>query len=168
MQGQIVAMRELVGEEKTEEFIKGLVANDTRFFGGHTDVRKAVGAGELKLGLVNHYYYHLSRTEGAPVGIIYPDQGEGETGLMVNSTNAAVIKNAPNRANAQAFVEYLLTEAGQKRFAELNFEYPVIEGVTLAPGVDSLEDFKLADVDLKTLGAEIEPSRELMERAGLP
>jgi iron(III) transport system substrate-binding protein len=168
MQGQIVAMRKLVGEEKTEEFVRGLVANDTKFFGGHTDVRKAVGAGELKLGLVNHYYYHLSRSEGAPVGIIYPDQGAGEMGLMVNSTNAGIIKGAPNHENAEEFVEYLLTPAGQKIFADLNFEYPVVEGVALAEGVDPLDNLKIANVELKTLGAEIGPSRELMERAGLP
>lgn len=168
MQGQIVAMRKLLGEAKTEEFIKGLVANDTKFFGGHTDVRKAVGAGELKLGLVNHYYYHLSKKEGAPVGIIYPDQGPNDMGLVVNSTNAGIIKGARNAANAETFIDYLLTAEGQKVFADLNFEYPVVKGVPLAEGVDPLDQFKISNIDLKTLGAEIEPSRALMERAGLP
>ncbi|HET6312433.1 MAG TPA: extracellular solute-binding protein [Chloroflexia bacterium] len=168
VQAQIVAMRELVGEERTAEFIKGLVANETRFFGGHTDVRKAVGAGELKLGLVNHYYYQLSRAEGAPVGVVYPDQAQGEMGLLVNSTNAGLVRGAPNLPAAHSFVEYLLTMEGQKIFAELNYEYPVREGVALAEGVQTLDQYRLAEIDLKTLFDELEPSRALMESAGLP
>lgn len=168
MQGQIVAMRHLLGEQKTEDFIKGLVANDTKFYGGHTDVRKAVGAGELKLGLVNHYYYQLSKAEGAPVGIVYPDQGQGDMGLLVNSTNGAIIKGGPNPVIAQAFMDFLLTRDGQKLFAELNYEYPIVRDVPLAEGVQPLEQFRLADITLKTLADEIEPSKALMEKAGLP
>jgi iron(III) transport system substrate-binding protein len=168
LQGQIVAMRHLLGDTRTEEFVRGLVANDTKFFGGHTDVRKAVGAGELKLGLVNHYYYQLSKAEGAPVGVVYPDQETGQPGVFVNSTNAGILKDAPNPAGAQAFLDYLLTPEGQKVFAELNYEYPIIEGVALAEGVQPLDSFRLADVQLRTLGAEIQPATELMQTAGLP
>jgi iron(III) transport system substrate-binding protein len=50
MVAQLVIMRNQLGEPATEAFIQGLVENNTQFFGGHTDVRKAVGAGELKLG----------------------------------------------------------------------------------------------------------------------
>jgi iron(III) transport system substrate-binding protein len=168
MQGQIVAMRHLLGEQKTEDFIKGLVANDTKFYGGHTDVRKAVGTGELKLGLVNHYYYQLSKAEGAPVGVVYPDQGQGDMGLLVNSTNGAIVKGAPNEGIAVAFMGYLLMRDGQKLFAELNYEYPIIKDVPLAVGVQPLDQFRLADVKLKTLADEIEPGKTLMEKAGLP
>lgn len=168
MQAQIVAIRHLLGEQKAEEFVRGLVANETEFFGGHTDVRKAVGAGELKLGLVNHYYYQLSKAEGAPVGIVYPDQGEGQMGLVVNSTNAGIIKGGPNPALAQSFVDYLLTQEGQKVFAELNYEYPVVAGVGLAPDVTKLDGFRQANITLKTTWDELKPTRELMQKAGLP
>ncbi|HEX8597806.1 MAG TPA: extracellular solute-binding protein [Chloroflexia bacterium] len=168
VQAQIVAMSALVGPERTGEFIAGLVANETRFFGGHTDVRKAVGAGELKLGLVNHYYYQLSKAEGAPVGVVYPDQGEGEMGVIVNSTNAGLVRGGPNLPAAHSFVEYLLTMEGQKIFADLNYEYPVREGVELAEGVQPLDQYRRADINLKTLFDELEPARALMESAGLP
>jgi iron(III) transport system substrate-binding protein len=99
---QIVAMRQLLGEAATQEWLEGLLANEVTFFGGHTDVRKAVGAGEFKLGLVNHYYYYLQQAEGSPVGIIFPDQGDGQIGLITNATAAAVIR-ASNLAGAQGF-----------------------------------------------------------------
>ena len=168
MQAQIATIRKLLGEQKAEDFIRGLVANDTKFFGGHTDVRKAVGAGELKLGLVNHYYYQLSKAEGAPVGVIYPDQEAGQMGLVVNSTNAGIIKGAPNPELAQAFVDYLLTTDGQKVFADLNYEYPVVPGVALAEGVAKLDQFRQADITLKTMWDELKPAQQLMQKAGLP
>lgn len=168
MVAQLVAMRHLLGEETMSAFVRGLVANDTQWFGGHTDVRKAVGAGELKLGLVNHYYYHLSKAEGAPVGIVYPDQGEGGMGLVVNSTNAAIVQGAKHPELAQLFVDFMLSPEGQKIYAEQNFEYPITPGVETADGVPPLSDFKLADMTLKLLWDELQSTQQAAQAAGLP
>ena len=168
MVAQLVAMRHLLGEEAMTAFVQGLVANDTQWFGGHTDVRKAVGAGELAVGLVNHYYYHLSKAEGAPVAVVYPDQEEGGTGLIVNSTNAGVIDGARHPELAQLFIDFMLSPEGQKVYADLNFEYPVTPGVATAEGVPPLDDFKLADVTLKTMWEELEPTQQAAQAAGLP
>jgi iron(III) transport system substrate-binding protein len=168
IQAHIAAIRKVQGEPAAEEFVKGLVANDTKFFGGHTDVRKAVGAGELKLGFVNHYYYQLSKAEGAPVGVVYPDQGEGQMGLVVNSTAAGVPKGAPNEALGRTFVDFLLTPEGQKVFADGNFEYPIISGVALAEGVAPLDGYRQADVTFKTMWEDLQPTKDLMQRAGMP
>ena len=168
MMAQLVIMRNQLGEPATEAFIQGLLENNTQFFGGHTDVRKAVGAGELKLGLVNHYYYHLSKAEGAPVGVIYPDQEDGGLGLMVNSTNAGIIKGGPNPEMARIFVDFMLSPAGQKIYAERNYEYPIVPGVPLAEGVAPLDSFRLNPFSLKTLRDELEPTRALVQKVGMP
>ena len=168
MMAQLVIMRNQLGEPATEAFIQGLLENNTQFFGGHTDVRKAVGAGELKLGLVNHYYYHLSKAEGAPVGVIYPDQEDGGLGLMVNSTNAGIIKGGPNPEMARIFVDFMLSPAGQKIYAERNYEYPIVPGVPLAEGVAPLDSFRLNPFPLKTLRDELEPTRALIQKVGMP
>lgn len=164
----LVVMRELLGEERTEQFMRDMVANGTQFFGGHTDIRKAVGAGELQLGWVNHYYYHLSLAEGAPVGVIYPDQGEGEMGIAYNSTNAGIINGGPNPDIAQLFVEFMLTPEGQQVYAEQNFEYPILPGIELAEGVAPLEEFRLVDLRLRDIWGELEPTRALAQQAGYP
>lgn len=170
MQAQIAAMHQLVGEEETETWLNGLLANDVTFFGGHTDVRKAVGAGEFKLGLVNHYYYHLQKAEaeGNNVGIIYPDQGEGQNGLITNATAAAVVNGAPHVGAAQAFLDFLVSEEGQKLFAEQNYEYPLLPGVALQADVQSLDGFRLADVDVVKAAEEFDATFDLMEKVALP
>jgi len=168
MQAQIAVMRQLIGEEATEQWLRDLIANQVTFFGGHTDVRKAVGAGEFKLGLVNHYYFYLQQAEGSPVGIVFPDQGEGQIGLITNATAAAVIKGAPNAAAAQAFLDFLVSPEGQKLFAELNYEYPLLSGVALWAGIQPLDDFRLADVDVANAAQEFDATFDLMEKIGLP
>jgi iron(III) transport system substrate-binding protein len=168
MQSQIAAMRQLLGEAESEAWLKGLLDNEVTFFGGHTDVRKAVGAGEFALGLVNHYYYYLQQAEGSQVGIIFPDQGDDQIGLLTNATAAAIVNGGANTAAAQALLDFLISADGQKLFADLNYEYPLLPGVALREGVQPLEGFRLADVNVVEAALEADATFALMEKLSLP
>ncbi len=168
MQAQIAAMRQLIGEQATDQWLRDLIANEVTFFGGHTDVRKAVGAGEFKLGLVNHYYFYLQQAEGSPVGIVFPDQEADQIGLITNATAAAMVKGAPNTATAQAFLDFLVSSEGQELFAKLNYEYPLLPGITLREGVQPIDGFRLAEVDVAKAALEFHATFDLMEKVGLP
>jgi iron(III) transport system substrate-binding protein len=168
MQAQIAALLQLIGEEETEAWLNGLIDNDVTFFGGHTDVRKAVGAGEFKLGLVNHYYYYLQKAEDSNVGIIFPDQGEGQIGLITNATAAAIVNGAPHVEAAQAFLDFLVSPEGQKLFAEQNYEYPLLPDVELHADVQPLDEFRFADVDVVAAAQDFDTTFDLMERVSLP
>jgi iron(III) transport system substrate-binding protein len=168
MLAQIASMRQIVGDQATEMWLKGLLENDTTFFGGHTDIRKAVGAGEFQLGLVNHYYYYLQLEEGSPVGIIYPDQGEGEIGMITNATAAAVINGARNPAAAQAFVDFLISQEGQQLFAGQNYEYPLRPGVAIRDEMDPLEGMLLSDISIARAALDIEGTFELIDNVRMP
>lgn len=167
LQAQVAVMRQLLGDAATEAWLRGLLDNGVTFFGGHTDVRKAVGAGEFALGLVNHYYYHLQAEEGSPVGVIYPDQGPGQMGVIVNATAIGLVRGAAHPAAARAWIDYLLSE-GQQLFAELNFEYPVDPAVSLHPDVLPLDEFRVARFDLAQAVAEMDATFDLIERVRIP
>ncbi len=168
MQAQVASMRKLLGDQATADWLKGLMNNEVTFFGSHTDVRKAVGAGEFKLGLVNHYYYHLQKAEGSNVGVIYPDQGKGQIGLLTNITAAAIVQGAKNLPAAQALLDFLVLPEGQKLFAERNYEYPLLPGVALREGMTPLETFHLAEVDIPSTALDLDATFKLMETVGLP
>jgi len=168
MQAQIAAMHQLLREEETRAWLEGLIANDVTFFKGHTDVRKAVGTGEFKLGLVNHYYYHLQLAEGSNIGVIYPDQNEDQVGLFTNATAAGIVKGAKNVAAARAFLDFLVSSEGQKLFAEQNYEYPLLPGVALKEGVLPLDGLRFADVDVVKAALDFESTFDLIEKVGLP
>lgn len=170
MQAQVAMMMNTVGEEATKAWLDGLVANETTFFGGHTDVRKAVGAGEFAIGLVNHYYYELQKREASDnkVAVVYPDQGADQIGVMVNTTAVGIIAGSPHASAAKTFVEFLFLPSTQQLFAELNYEYPLIEGVTVAEGVTPLESVRTLDVDMPSIARDVPAAIQLMQGAGIP
>jgi iron(III) transport system substrate-binding protein len=163
----VTALRLVKGDAFTKDYLLKLKANGIVTLNGHTDVRKAVGRGEFSLGLVNHYYYHLELRDGSPVGVIYPDQGPTDIGVLVNAAGAAIVKNAKHLREAQRFLDFLAAPDAQKLFAELNFEYPLLPGVPTAPGVRSLETLKLMPVRLDELGKELEKTLKLLDEVGL-
>ncbi len=168
MQAQVAVLRQLIGDQATETWLRGLMQNEVTFFGGHTDVRKAVGAGEFKLGLVNHYYYYLQKAEGSPVGIVFPDQGEDQIGLITNATAAAILKGSKNLTAAQAFLDFLLSTDGQAIFARMNYEYPALPDAPLSPDIQPLTGLKLADENMVTASADVNATFDLIEKVGLP
>ncbi len=170
MMGTIVALNRMVGEDATIDWLRGLVANETLFSGSHTDIRRAVGTGEVALGLVNHYYYFLSLAEGAPVGIVWPDQGDDEPGLIVNSTNIGILQGTDGTELelSRLFVDFMLSETGQTIYAQGNFEWPIVPGIPLADGVPDPSRFRLADINLKTMVDGIPVAREQVRQTGMP
>ena len=169
-QAQVAAMIKLVGKERTEQWLRDLVANDTTFFGGATDLRKAVGAGEFAIGVLNHYNFELQKREAIDnqVAAVYPDQGEGEMGVMVNTTAVGQVLNAPNQTAARLFAEFLFSTTAQQIYADTNYEYPIIPGIDVASGILTPNQFRQATVNMQTVASDVPAAIELMQGVGIP
>ena len=162
------------GEQKTEEWAKGVVANLARApQGGDTDQIKAVAAGECAVTLSNTYYYARlakstkpdEREIAAKTGVIWPNQ-DGR-GTHVNISGAGVLKNAPHREEAVKFLEYLASNDAQRYFADGNNEFPVVKGVTVNnPALSALGDFKADTLNVSALGRNQPAAQKLYDRAG--
>lgn len=147
------------GEEAATEWARGLKNNLARApQGGDTDQLRAIVSGECDIVMANTYYFARAlRTQvdgltGSTdnIGIVFPDQNG--KGTHVNVSAGAVAKNAPNRENAIAFLEYLASDNAQNFLAAGNDEYPVVEGVGLSASVSQLGSFKQDDLNLSALG----------------
>ena len=114
----------------------------------HTPVVTAVAAGQFPLGYVNHYYYyrHMDREPDAPLGMLIPDQQEGQRGTVV--AGAGILRAAPNPDAAQEFMAFLISPAGQEIFTPVNYEYPVVPSVRAHAAVVPRDQIKIAPVDL--------------------
>jgi len=98
------------GQEKAEMWAKGVVNNlRSRPKGNDTANIRAVASGECQVSMVNSYYIARLIKNGAEepsqIGILHPNQNS--TGTHVNISGAGITKYAPNRENAQKFLEYL-------------------------------------------------------------
>ena len=165
---------ETMGEAKAEQWAKGIVTNMARPpSGGDTDQIKAVAAGECAVAVTNNYYWvRLMRSKDpkdqevvTKVGFIWPNQSG--TGTHVNISGGGVAKNAPNKANAIAFLEYLSSPAAQSYFANGNNEWPVAKGTKLNnPQLESLGKFKQEDVAISSIGKNQIAAQRILDRVG--
>jgi iron(III) transport system substrate-binding protein len=163
----VSSVRKLRGDDAARDLLQGLKDNDVTVLREHTDVRQAVGRGEFDLGLVNHYYYQLEKESGSPVGVIYPDQESGEVGVLVNAAAASIVAGAEHMENAQAFMRFLLGPEAQRIFAETNFEYPLVRGVTETRADVKRGEFVESDVSLVELGQMNDSTLEMIDEVGL-
>jgi iron(III) transport system substrate-binding protein len=164
--GFVSEMRIARGDAATREWLEGMKANDLAVLGSHTDVRNAVGSGEFDLGLVNHYYVELEKRENSPVEAIYPDQEEGGFGVVVNASSGGILKNAEHPENAKKLMDFLVSTRAQKEFAGLNYEYPVVPGVS-APGLKPLDGVKGTGIALSELGPKRDSTIDMLREVGL-
>lgn len=166
---------EVLGAEAAEDWAEGVVANFAREPEGNDTAQiRAVAAGECDLAVANTYYVGRllasdnedDRAVGEAVGIIFPNQ-DGR-GAHVNISGAGVLANAPNRANAIAFLEYLTSDEAQQLFADGNNEYPVVETVEPTGPISSYTDFVASEVNANVYGANAAEATEVYDRAGWP
>ncbi|MBB4052090.1 iron(III) transport system substrate-binding protein [Devosia subaequoris] len=121
------------GEDATRSWLEGIKANQARpAAGGDRDGARDIAAGVCDISVANSYYYGLMASGSSgdeqkgwsdAVKVILPTFEGG--GTLVNVSGAAVAAHAPNREEAVQLLEYLVSDAAQKLYAEANFEYPV-------------------------------------------
>ena len=121
----VAALITRYGEAKTEEIVRGWVANlATEPFSSDTLLLQAIVAGQCSVGIVNHYYLGrmIAERGAVPIAIRWPDQDGA--GVHINISGAGLTTHAKNRAAAVKLLEWLSTAEVQARFAAANQEYP--------------------------------------------
>lgn len=162
------------GAEKTEEWLKGLKANLARKAGGgDREVARDILGGICEIGIGNSYYVGLmrsgaggpdQRTWGEAIKVVLPTFEGG--GTQVNVSGAAIAKNAPNKAAAISFLEYLVSDEAQKIYAEANYEYPVKAGVAADPLIAALGTLKVDNINLVEIAKSRKDASVLAEKVG--
>lgn len=164
----ITAMRVVDGEDAAATWLDTLVANDAKTYARNGAILEAVNTGEVKLGLINHYYWYAAAAEqGADNMRAKLKFGQsGDLAALVNATGVGVLKGAEANPQARAFVDYLLSNEAQTFFAVESYEYPLVPGVPGPEGVPPLESLRGPDIDLSDLGT-VQESAALIDKAGL-
>lgn len=163
------------GAEATEEWLSGIKANLARkAAGGDREVAKDILGGICDIGIANSYYVGLMRSGrggdeqkawGEAIKVILPTFENG--GTHVNISGAAVAKHAPNRDQAVALLEYLVSDEAQELYAQANFEYPVKAGVAVDPIIAEFGELKIDPTPIIEIVAKRKEASELAEKVGI-
>ncbi len=161
------------GEDAARDWAQGVVDNMARTpQGGDTDQLRGIVSGECEISVSNSYYFaraHRKNVKGLSdsvdmVGWVFPNQDS--TGAHMNLSGGGVAAHAPNKDNAVKFLEYLASEQAQVYFSNGNDEFPVVEGVALAPSVALLGEFKADDVVLADVAKNIPTAQKIFDQVG--
>jgi iron(III) transport system substrate-binding protein len=163
-----------LGEQKAEAWVHGLKNNLARApRGGDTDQLRAVGAGECAIGVSNQYYLVRIMRSSKPedkrlaesLGVLFPNQDN--RGTHVNISGGGMLRHAPHKEAARAFLEYLASDEAQAYFANGNNEWPAVASVKLNnPALDSLGHHKFDGINVSLLGRNQALAQRIADRAG--
>jgi len=152
-QSFVTAMRMTQGEDVTRDWLTGLVNNDVQSYEKNGLILDAVDSGQVKLGLVNHYYWYEKAAEvgeenmRAQISFMAPQ----DPGSLVNVAGVGILKGAAENPAAIEFVQWLLSAGTQEWFVANTFEYPLVAGIASAPGLPALDTLAGPDIKLAQL-----------------
>ena len=121
------------------------------------------------ISLGNSYYFGkmLKNDEqkvwAEEVYINFPNQNN--RGAHINISGVAMAKYAPNAKNAQALMEFLVSEPAQQLYAETNMEYPVRAGVEVSKLVASWGSYKADTLPLEDIAKNRKVALKLLDQA---
>jgi iron(III) transport system substrate-binding protein len=165
-QAFVTALRLSEGDDAAREWLEEMDANGTKAFADNSTIRDAIAAGEIDLGLINHYYVAQAQEEegeGYPVEVYFPKGGD--VGSLVNVAGAGVLAASGQQEAAAEFVDFLLSPQAQRFFAEETKEYPLIDGVEADPAVVPLSEIQQPRIDLSNLD-DLQGTLTLIQESG--
>lgn len=157
------------GEEEAEKWLQGVKDNLARKPQGNDRAQvKAVWAGECDIAIGNTYYMGKmmsdpEQTEWAnSVNLYFPTIAGA--GAHVNLSGMAMTASSPNKDDAMKLMEFLSSETAQKLYAELNFEYPLLESVSPSELVSSWGTFEADPTPLTDIAGHRPVALQIVER----
>ena len=112
------------GWDKGWRTIKEIAGNFRQVTDRSFDVPEQVNSGQVGVGIVIDFFAFSAQAAGFPIKFNYPSV------TTIVPANVAIVANPPNRIGAEAFVEFLLSPAGQEVLLE-----PSIRRLPINPAV---------------------------------
>ncbi|MEV6960310.1 iron ABC transporter substrate-binding protein [Streptomyces sp. NPDC051207] len=168
-QAFVTGMRVLKGDDVAREWLQDLKANGAKTYAHNLATLDAVEAGEVSLGLVNHYYWYervAEKGEDAVASRLHFLPGE-DPGALINVAGAGILEDSGQSATAQKAVDFLLSKEAQTYFADETKEYPLAAGVTsTVQGLPDFESLESPDIDLGKLES-LQETLAMLQDVGL-
>lgn len=170
--GLVASMIANKGTEATEKWLTAVRDNLARKPSGNDRSQvQDIMNGKCDISLGNTYYMGAMMTNekepeqkqwAASANILFPNAAD--RGTHVNLSGVVLTKNAPNKDNAVKLIEFLTTAKAQEIYAEVNHEYPVVDGVKPSELVQSFGVLKADTLPLAEVAKNRKAASELIDK----
>ncbi len=147
-----------LSDEYGEDFFTALVEAGGVSVPSNGAARNGVAEGTFEAVAVLDYMAREAKSQGSEIDFAYP-----ASGAVVIPSPIAITSAAPNPAAAEAVVDFILSEPGQKIMVEIGNFYPVRTDVAQPQGAPPLDTIAVLDVDWASLRSEIDEINTLWE-----
>lgn len=127
------------------DFFNQLKENELTVVQGNGAALKAVLGGEKSYAMVVDFIVARAKAEGSPVEIVYPEEG-----VPVITEPIGLMKDAKNKATAQAFIDFVLSEEGQKVATSIGYT-PIREGMQAPEGLKTIDEMNVISAPIEEL-----------------
>lgn len=135
-------------------YVEALAENGATAAGGNGGILKAVAGGEKAYGVIVDFLPIREAAKGSPVNFVFPTEG-----VSAVTEPVAILKTAQNPEAAKAFVDFLLSEEGQK-LASTQGYLPARDGIEPPAGFPSRDEIKLMPFDANQALADEEENKK--------
>jgi iron(III) transport system substrate-binding protein len=133
-------LAQLMGEEEAFTYWNQLDANIAQYTESGSAPARLAAQGEYAIGIAFAHDIQVQQDAGTTVTINFPEEG---TPFEIGGIS--IIKGAKNMAAAQAWVDYVFSDAFQRYHNDVAHRIPVVPGVALAEGNFGLDSVTLID-----------------------
>lgn len=164
------ALGQINGEDAARAWLRGMQANNPKVFKGAPfgarEIITAVAGGELaEVGFGSHYYLYDLQADGDATNVaakFYPSDPAG----LLSVDGVGIINGTDNRAAANAFVDFMLSQTAEQYFTVGNVEIPIVESMKQGEGGLTAEELAVPGLDIQRL-AELDDTLELLRSVGI-
>lgn len=135
-------------------YYEKLKDNDVMTVKGNGDVIKRVASGERSYGIIVDFMAHNAKLKGSPVAFVYP-----KSGVSVITEPVGIVKTTANAEAAKAFVDFVLSEEGQKLAVSQGY-LPVRDNVDVPEGRPAPATLKILTAPMDKLVEQRESDKK--------
>jgi iron(III) transport system substrate-binding protein len=166
-QAFVTALRLVHDEDVARDWLEGIQANEPIEYPKNTPIVAAVGAGEIDVGFVTHYYLHRFLAEqGESFAARNYYTAPGDVGTLINVSGAGILDSSERKGAAAELLRFLLDTEAQRYFTEETFEYPLVAGVEANADLRSIAELQPVKLDLGRL-EDLEGTLKLLRATGV-
>jgi iron(III) transport system substrate-binding protein len=155
-QAIVSALLELKREAPTAAWLKAMKSNSVAYLGNGA-VLKAVNSGQIEGGVIYHYYYLRDQAktgENSSNAALYYFKGQ-DPGAFVSISGGGVLASSKHQADAQSFLKWVTSHAGQAVLRDGDaYEYVVSEGTASNPKLTPLTELDAPQIDISKLNSK--------------
>src|SRR5829696_365762 len=142
----VAALYAELGDERADEYFRGLKANGVKIVPGNSVVRDMVARGEAKVGLTDTDDVNVALEDRQPVAMVFPDR-DG-MGVPVMPNMVSLVAGAPHAEAGERLIDYLLSAEVERSLAQSEaVQIPLREGVEGPKNIPPLSSFRPMTLD---------------------